>query len=66
VDGDGWTALSRAAEGGHLAVVEWLLAVKADMNAAAVGSRGRTALQSTAGGGHLVVVERLRQAGTAG
>ena len=59
---DGRTALQAAAGGGHLDVVERLLAAGADVNAAAAHG-GRTALQAAAGGGHLDVVERLRQAG---
>ena len=56
---NGRTALQAAAGGGHLEVVERLLAAKADVNAAAAGDNGRTALQAAAGGGHLEVVERL-------
>jgi hypothetical protein len=52
-------ALQAAAGGGHLHVVERLLAAKADVNAAAAADYGRTALQAAAGGGHLHVVERL-------
>jgi ankyrin repeat protein len=52
------TALQAAAGGGHLEVVERLLAARADVNAPAA-VRGRTALQAAAGGGHLEVVERL-------
>ena len=55
---DGRTALQAAAEGGHLEVVDRLLAAKAEVNAAA-GYGGRTALQAAAGGGHLEVVDRL-------
>jgi ankyrin repeat protein len=51
--------LQAAAEGGHLDVVERLLASKADVNAAAAKDLGCTALQAAAGGGHLDVVERL-------
>ena len=51
--------LQAAAEGGHLAVVEWLLAVKADVNAAASYYNSQTVLQAAAGGGHLAVVEWL-------
>jgi ankyrin repeat protein len=52
-------ALRAAAGGGHLDVVERLLAAKADVNAATADEFGRTALQAAAGGGHLDVVERL-------
>ena len=52
-------ALQAAAGGGHLHVVERLLAARADVNAAAADDNGRTALQAAAGGGHLDVVERL-------
>ena len=51
-------ALQAAAGGGHLDVVERLLAARADVNAAATDG-GWTALQAAAGGGHLKVVERL-------
>ena len=55
-------ALTLAAEGGYLAVVDRLLQEKADVNAAAAaGYEGRTALQAAAGGGHLSVVDRLLQ-----
>ncbi|MCJ1308046.1 hypothetical protein MMC25_001696 [Agyrium rufum] len=53
------TALQAAAGGGHLDVVDRLLAAKADVNAPASESNGRTALQAAAGGGHLDVVDRL-------
>jgi Ankyrin repeats (3 copies) len=52
-------ALQAAAGGGHLEVVERLLAAKADVNAAPAEHYGRTALQAAAEGGHLEVVERL-------
>jgi ankyrin repeat protein len=57
-----WTllqALQAAAQGGHLDVVERLLATKANVNAPAADRSGRTALQAAAEGGHLDVVERL-------
>ncbi|KAF2725462.1 hypothetical protein K431DRAFT_215605 [Polychaeton citri CBS 116435] len=58
------TALQAAAEGGHLEVVERLLAAKADANAPPpAGLGGRTALQAAAQGGHLEVVKRLLSAG---
>jgi ankyrin repeat protein len=53
------TAVQAAAEGGHLEVVERLLAAKADVNARAADENGRTALRAAAEGGHLEVVERL-------
>jgi TusA-related sulfurtransferase len=52
-------ALQLAAKGGHLEVVERLLAAKAAINAGNAWSKGRTALQAAAEGGHLEVVERL-------
>jgi hypothetical protein len=52
-------ALQAAAGGGHLDVVERLLAAEADVNAAATARYGRTALQAAAEGGHLNVMERL-------
>ncbi|KAJ5801264.1 uncharacterized protein N7518_003332 [Penicillium psychrosexuale] len=55
----GQTALQAAAQGGHLQVVERLLAATANVNAPAVEENGRTALQAAAEGGHLQVVERL-------
>ncbi|KAM0714721.1 hypothetical protein Q7P37_009738 [Cladosporium fusiforme] len=57
-----WTlnrALQAAAEGGHLNVVERLLAAKSEVNAAAAKYSGRTALQAAAEGGHLDAVEAL-------
>ncbi|MCJ1239019.1 hypothetical protein MMC14_007012, partial [Varicellaria rhodocarpa] len=51
-------ALQAAAGGGHLEVVERLLAATANVNAAAAYN-GRTALQAAAEGGYLEVVERL-------
>ncbi|KAI2763075.1 hypothetical protein DTO006G1_2214 [Penicillium roqueforti] len=55
----GQTALQAAAQGGHLQVVERLLAATANVNAPAAEGNGRTALQAAAQGGHLKVVERL-------
>jgi hypothetical protein len=46
-------------KGGHLEIVERLLAADADVYAAAAYDDGRTALQAAAGGGHLEVVDRL-------
>src|SRR2546423_9711356 len=51
-------ALQAAAEGGHLEVVERLLAAVAD-NAVAGGYGGQAALQGAAQGAHVEVVERL-------
>jgi ankyrin repeat protein len=59
-DCEGWTPLVWAARTGNISLVETLLHVKADVNAAAFGP---TALQAAAGGGHLDVVERLLIAG---
>ncbi|KAH7146763.1 ankyrin repeat-containing domain protein, partial [Dactylonectria estremocensis] len=56
---DGRTALQAAAQGGHLEVVEKLLAVGADVNGAAARDVGQTALQAADGRGHLEVVENL-------
>jgi ankyrin repeat protein len=56
---DGRRALQEAAGGGHLEVVDRLLAFKADINAPAAKDKGRTALQAAAEGGHLKVMERL-------
>ena len=44
--------LQAAAAGGHLQVVERLLAAKADVNAPAGSEDGRTTLQAAADGGH--------------
>lgn len=53
------TALQAAAEGGHLEIVERLLAAKSDVNTPAADQSGGTALQVAAEGGHLEIVERL-------
>lgn len=55
----GQTALQAAAGGGHLEVVERLLAAKANVNAPAGEGNGRPALQAAAQAGHLEVVVRL-------
>ncbi|MCJ1360834.1 MAG: hypothetical protein MMC33_010843, partial [Icmadophila ericetorum] len=60
---DGRTGLQVAAEGGHIEMVEKLLAAGADVNAAAGRYGGRTALQAAAEGGHIEVVEKLLAAG---
>lgn len=52
------TALQGAAEQGHLGVVNRLLKLKADVNAAATEGNGRTILQGAAEQGHLEVVDR--------
>jgi ankyrin repeat protein/Cdc6-like AAA superfamily ATPase len=57
------TPLWYAAQNGHGAVVEKMLAAGADANAAAAGYNGWTALQAAAGGGHLEVVEKLLAVG---
>ncbi|ERF74129.1 hypothetical protein EPUS_06398 [Endocarpon pusillum Z07020] len=51
----GRTALHAAAEGGHIEIVERLLATEADINK----GHGQNALEAAAGGGHIEVVERL-------
>ncbi|KAF2195925.1 hypothetical protein K469DRAFT_545254 [Zopfia rhizophila CBS 207.26] len=56
-------AVQAAAGGGHVEVVDKLLAVKADVNAAPANAGGRTALQAAAGGGHVEIAEILRRAG---
>jgi ankyrin repeat protein len=60
---DGFTALQAAAGGGHLEVVERLLAAGADVNAPAGQYNGFTALQGAAEGWHIEVAERLLEAG---
>ena len=62
--GHGRTALQSAAEGGHLDMVERLLAAEAEVNAVAGRFSGQTALQAAAQGGHLDVVEKLKRAGS--
>ncbi|CAF3539468.1 unnamed protein product, partial [Fusarium graminearum] len=57
------TPLWYAAQNGHKAVVELLLAAGADANAAAASKYGRTALQAAAKGGHLEVIKKLLAAG---
>ena len=53
----GWTALHLSADKGHLAVVKWLVAQGADMEAQ--DKNGRTALHKSAYRGHLAVVKWL-------
>ena len=55
-------ALQAASIGGHLQVIEQLLAAGADVNAPPA-FHGSTALQAASRGGHLQVVERLLAAG---
>lgn len=57
------TPLQAAAENGHFAVVELLLANGADVNAPAKKPHGSTALQLAAAGGHTTVAQRLIDAG---
>jgi hypothetical protein len=52
-------ALQAAAEGGHIDVIEKLLAAQVDINTAPAYGNRRTALQAAAEGGHIDVVERL-------
>ncbi|KAJ6109977.1 hypothetical protein N7486_002212 [Penicillium sp. IBT 16267x] len=56
---DGKTALQAAAGGGHLEIVQVLLAAKADVNALPTTQYGQTALQAAAGGGYLEIVQAL-------
>src|SRR5207245_330280 len=58
---EGQTALMLAARGGHAAVVDALLAAKADVNAKT--KNGITALIKAAEGGHAQVVKTLLAAG---
>ena len=55
----GGTALMRAAEGGHLASVEALLAANADVNLREQHAFGATALTEAAKAGHCEIVTRL-------
>lgn len=59
--GDGGrTALQAAADGGHLPIVDRLLAANADVNVApAAGWSGRTALQEAVANGHLEIIQKL-------
>ncbi|RMZ89142.1 hypothetical protein DV736_g3619, partial [Chaetothyriales sp. CBS 134916] len=50
--------ITTAAGGGHIEIVDRLIAANAEVNAPAA-SHGHTALQAAAGGGHLKIVERL-------
>lgn len=65
-DGEGHSALTRAALAGHAGVVRQLLAAGADVETESAD--GRRALAHAAGGGHLEVVDLLlaRGAGTEG
>jgi hypothetical protein len=56
------TSLQAGSEGGHLEVIEQLLAAGADVNVEPA-FRGRTALQTASEGGYIDVVERLLAAG---
>jgi ankyrin repeat protein len=62
-DSDGWTALERAANGGHGRAVGALLGAGA--NVCLVDSSGRTPLYRAAQNGHEAVVEQLVRAGAA-
>ncbi|KAF4993380.1 hypothetical protein FGRMN_6530 [Fusarium graminum] len=57
------TPLWYAAQNGHKALVELLLAAGADANAAGAGYYNHTALQAAADRGHLEVIEKLLAAG---
>lgn len=57
----GLQALHSAVAGGHLAIVEYLLAAEADVNATQQG--GFTPLMGAAAGGHETIVQRLLDAG---
>ncbi|RYP24628.1 hypothetical protein DL767_008572 [Monosporascus sp. MG133] len=52
-----------ASEGGHLEVIERLLAAGAHINAEPAKDGGRTAFQAASAGGHLEVVKRLLAVG---
>ncbi|CAG8143572.1 unnamed protein product [Penicillium olsonii] len=54
---DDHTSLQAAVGGGHIEVVEQLLAAKADVNAPPGKNYGRTALQAAAEGGYLEIVD---------
>ncbi len=60
-DGQRFTALHYAAEGGQPEIVEFLLAQGADVNA--VGSRGETSLYLAASSGQVKVIEQLLAGG---
>lgn len=57
------TPLQAAAEGGHMAIVDQLLASGAKINCPPGAYAGRTALQAAAGCGYLAVVDRLLEMG---
>jgi formylglycine-generating enzyme required for sulfatase activity len=63
-DSDGWTALMWASRGGHLAIVEALLASGADINRTII-DKGANALHLAAQNGHLPVVRALIARGAA-
>ncbi len=58
------TALQAAAGGGHLGIVDKLLAAGSDVNFGSCIDNGRTALQAAADRGHLKIVKKLLAAGS--
>lgn len=62
-DQGGRTALQKAAQVGDVAIVEYLLREKADVDAAPAKDRGVTALQAAAINSHFDIARRLLEAG---
>src|SRR6516164_5153427 len=56
-DGNGWTALMRAAEGGHITIADRLLAAKAKVDHA--DNKGKTALMRAAENRRVAMVDQL-------